>query len=118
MVQSARVLLFTAWPNGRTPTRRKPASAKNREGTNALPANFTTFPEAMSFRELLLEREHHQTATFGVGLQEVGVVQGPNTAAARTVHDRHVLLAVGGVGGGVAVDAAARLERPQVLAGL
>ena len=65
---------------------------------------------------LLLDREHHQATALGVLLQEVSVVQGPNTAAAGTVHEGNILLAIGRVGGRVAVHAAADLERPQVFA--
>ena len=55
---------------------------------------------------LLLDGKHHHATALGVLLQEVSVEQGPNTAAAGTEHEGNILLAIGRVGGRVAVHAA------------
>src|SRR6185503_881261 len=65
-----------------------------------------------------LYSEHHQAAALLILLEVLTIKQGPNTAAARTVNDGNVLLAIrSSEGSRIAVHSGTDLERPEMFAG-
>src|SRR4249920_4020963 len=65
-----------------------------------------------------IQREDHQPTALLVRLEKIGVVERPDAAAASTVRDRDVLLALRRKGGGIAMDTRTYLVGPEILSGL